>query len=388
MARARKGTAIQSKLGFLIYGVQGTWKSSLCLEFTKYKREDGEPFKVLYIDGEIGSIDDYIDKMIAQGVDPNNLLIIYTQSLGETMEYIRKAANNEDFMELDDDGNETSVVVTDASGKPFRPDAIVVDGTSVIYKTTQQGLIEFSKKRATVRAKKNELTGIERTVAVESANLEIKDYGTLAMKGQELILGLNASGKHWAVTAREEDEKEQVKSGDSFQSVATGRKKPEGFKNMAHNAKTVLHTIMTDEGEVQAIVDSKDRSGVHDQNKVLSNPTLMDWEAVIQRNKDRADFTPANLLSDSIRIEQEIYEKEVLSNDKSKQTVTSAAAANGEKTIEQYHAEIKATIGAMDATMKKTLKSQLTSAGLPTKYQEVEDIEVLQKILDVIRNKH
>jgi len=47
MARARKGTSTQTKLGFLIYGEQGTWKSSMCLEFAKYKREDGKPFKVL-----------------------------------------------------------------------------------------------------------------------------------------------------------------------------------------------------------------------------------------------------------------------------------------------------------------------------------------------------
>ena len=42
MARARKGTSTQTKLGFLIYGEQGTWKSSMCLEFAKYKREDGK----------------------------------------------------------------------------------------------------------------------------------------------------------------------------------------------------------------------------------------------------------------------------------------------------------------------------------------------------------
>ena len=43
----RKATAVKEKLGFLLYGKQGTWKSSLCLEFAKLKREDGEPFRVL-----------------------------------------------------------------------------------------------------------------------------------------------------------------------------------------------------------------------------------------------------------------------------------------------------------------------------------------------------
>lgn len=385
MARARKGTSTQTKLGFLIYGEQGTWKSSMCLEFAKFKREDGKPFRVLYIDIEAGSVDDYIDGLAADGVNPDNIYIVYTQSLGEVRDYIRKATLNEDMFELDDDGNETDVVVTDADGEPFRADAIVVDGASVLYIATQQGLAEFSKKRAMVRAKKNELSGIERTVAVQEAGLEIKDYNTLAFKGQDFILDLNASGKHWAITARETDEKETVKTSggeQSFQRVATGRKMPEGFKNLQYNAKTVLRMVMTEEGEVQAIVENKDRSLVHPQNVLLENPTLMDWAVVIERNVNRKEFVLANGLGESVKVEQKIYEKEILNLDADKPT--NSGASDGEKTVEQYQEEIAKAIKGMDATRKKTLQSQLKDAGLPTKYSTVTDTDTLTQILEVI----
>lgn len=390
MARGRKGTSTQTKLGFLIYGEQGTWKSSMCLEFAKFKREDDKSFRVLYIDIESGSVDDYIDGLAKEGVNPDNIYILYTQSLGEVREYIKKVTKNEDLYELDDNGNETDVVITDADGNPFRADAIVVDGTSVLYIATQQGLTEFSKKRATVRAKKNELSGMERIVAIEGSGLEIKDYNTLIFKGQDLILDLIASGKHWAITARETDEKERVETTDntgskSFTSKSTGKKIPEGFKNMGYNVKTVLHMIMSSEGDVQAIVENKDRSLVHKQNELIENPTLMDWQVVIERNKNRKEFVLANGLGESVRTEQKIYEKEILDIDiESNDNISDSKQDTSPKTVEQYQSEIVAIISKMDANKKKTLKTQLTNAGLPIKYSEVTDTEVLEKILDIL----
>jgi hypothetical protein len=94
MARARKGGLIQTKLGFLLYGKQGTWKSSLCLDFARMKREDGKPLRVLYIDAEAGSVDTYIDDLMDDGINPDNIYLIYTQSLKEVNDYIKKVTNN------------------------------------------------------------------------------------------------------------------------------------------------------------------------------------------------------------------------------------------------------------------------------------------------------
>ena len=61
MARARKGKGVKQKLGFLIYGAFGTGKSTMALGFARMKREDGKPFRVLYLDPEAGSVDSYLD---------------------------------------------------------------------------------------------------------------------------------------------------------------------------------------------------------------------------------------------------------------------------------------------------------------------------------------
>ena len=167
MARARSGNAIQSKIQMTIYGEPFTGKSTMASQFAYMKNPDGSPFKVLYLDPESGSIDDYLGTMKANGVNPANIWIVYTQSLTEVLDYISRATNNEDFYEIDDDGNETDTVVLDGDGKPFRPDAIVVDGTSVLNLTTKQGIIEFSKKRANVKADIAGLIGDARLVKVD-----------------------------------------------------------------------------------------------------------------------------------------------------------------------------------------------------------------------------
>ena len=79
MAIGRGGSKVRTNLAFLLYGEQGTWKSSLCLEFMKFKREDGKPFRVLYIDPEQGSIDSYLEDYENEGYDLRKIYIIYTQ---------------------------------------------------------------------------------------------------------------------------------------------------------------------------------------------------------------------------------------------------------------------------------------------------------------------
>ena len=111
MAKARKASVTQSKLGMILYGEQFTGKSTMAMQLAYFKRPDGKPFRVLYLDPETGSIDDYLGELEANGVDLNNIYIVYTQSLGEVRQYIAKVKNNEDFYELDDEGNETDDIV-------------------------------------------------------------------------------------------------------------------------------------------------------------------------------------------------------------------------------------------------------------------------------------
>jgi len=386
MATGRGGSKVQTKNGFLIYGEQGTWKSSLCLELMKFKREDGKPFRVLYIDPEQGSIDSYLENYENEGYDLRNIFIIYTQSISEAKSFIRRAKDNEEFYEFDDEGNETDTVYLDADGNPFKADAVVVDGISLLYVAKQQSMLNFSKKRATVRAKKNDLIGMEKEVAVDGAGIEIKDYQTLKFEGQDLILDLLACGKHFAVTCREEDEKESYKDKNGeIKSMATGRKQPSGFKDVRYNVKTVLRTFKDDDGIIKAIVENKDRTLVHKQDEILVEPTLLDWQIVIDKNKGKKDFTIANNLNKSVDLEMKAIEKE---NAKfSDEMDNEGAKANAElKTVEDYHNAIKDVITKLSAKDKSLKQEKIAEIGLPKAFQKLKDIEELKKYLNAVSN--
>ena len=384
MAKARKASITQSKIGMILYGEQFTGKSTMAMQLAYFKRPDGKPFRILYLDPETGSIDDYLPELEANGVDLDNIYIVYTQSLAEVREYIAKVKNKEDFYELDDEGNETEDVVMDADGEPFRADAIVVDGTTILNLTTKQGLVEFSKKRNKIKADKDGLVGDARLVKIEGAGLELKDYNTINFRGQDLILDLAASGVHYIATARETDEKQSVKDADGkITSVATGRKIPDGFKGMSYNAKTVIRMFRNEEGQVCAHVE-KDRTHVHEDNTTIEDPTLVDWQAVIDKTAGRKEFVVKNDLTKSVETEQNLYEKEVLGRvgESVDELPSDTPVQKPSVDIEALKKEIVAKRNALSPLDKKAMKEKLEKAGLPIAYKNVTDPNVLQQVLD------
>lgn len=388
MATARKASKTQSKIAMVLYGEQFTGKSTMAMQLAYFKRPDGKPFRILYLDPESGSIDDYLPDLEANGVDLGNIYIVYTQSLGEVQSYIKKARNGEDYYELDDDGNETDEVVTDADGEPFRPDAIVIDGTTILNLSTKQSLVEFSKKRNSVKAKAQGLVGEERLVKIEGAGLELKDYNTINFKGQDLILDLMACGKHFIVTARETDEKVSVKQADgSVTSVATGRKKPDGFKDLGYNAKTVIRMFRDEDGQVCAHVE-KDRTHVHEDNAILVDPTLVDWQSVIDKTAKNKEFVVKNSLVQSVEKEQDIYAREILGSAGKPvdNTEDTPKESNNTDELASIKEQISAIQKSLNPVQKSKAKAALTDAGLPTAIKSVTDIEVLKKCLDTISN--
>lgn len=386
MARARKATQTQSKLQMILFGEEGTGKSTLALQLAYFKRPDGKPFRVLYIDNENGSIDDFIGGLEADGINTENIYIVYTQSLGETREYINKVKNKEDFHVLDDEGNETDEVVLDGDGEPFRADAIVVDGTTILNLTTKQALVEFSKKRNTVKAKKKELTGIEKTVTIEGAGLELKDYQTVNFKGQDLILDLMSCGAHFIVTARETDEKVSVKGDDGkIISVATGRKIPDGFKQMNYNVKTVVRMYINEDNNFCAYI-SKDRTGVHDKETV-EDLSLVDWQVIIDRTKDKKEFSVKNDLTKAVDIEQDIYTKEVMGKVGEPVDNIETNENSAENQITELLDKISAIMKGLNPIGKTKAKEALSAESLPVKSTEMKkitDIKTLERVLEVI----
>ena len=390
MARGRTASKIQKKLNFLCFGEPFTGKSTFASQFAYMHNEDGSPMKVLYIDAESGSVDNYLDEMESNGVDLANIYILYTQSLGEVLDYIDKVKNNEDFYEIGEDGEELDTIVTDAEGNPFRADAIVIDGVSVLYTAAQQGLLEFSKKRARVRADDNGLIGDQKIVAIEGSSLEMKDWGALRYKGANLCLALLGTGVHSLITCRETDEKETVKGANGqFTSVPTGKKIPEGFKDLDYNTHTVIRFYRDEDDTVIADV-IKDRSGVHPKEKV-ADPTLLDWQVVIDGNKGKSKFVLNNNLDTAVATEQEIYSAEVMSNaakSMSKSEMEKAKMSVQEDTSTDNATElqnsIKVAIAKLSPVQKKEMQTKLKDSGLPTAFNKVTDVNILKQILDIV----
>ena len=393
MARARKATTVKKKINMLLYGESFCGKSTFASQACYLKNEDGSPMKILYLDAESGSIDNYLDEIENNNVNLSNIYIVYTQSLGEVLDYIEKAKNRDDLYELDEEGNETDIVVTDADGKPFRPDMIIVDGATVLHTAAQQGLLEFSKKRARVRADNKGLVGDEKLVAIEGSSLETRDWGAISYKGASLCLSLLGTGLHSIVTCREKDETitEKNNRGEAI-SIPTGKKIPAGFKNMTYNMHSVLRFYRNEDDEVCAYVE-KDRTGIH-PNELLVDPSLLDWQKLIDNSVGKTDFVLNNNLDTAVATEQEIYSAEVMNNSSKSLSKSEAkklsnkeeedVSESNDEDINALKSEIKSIITSLDPVGKKAMRDKLVETGLPTTFAKVTDVAVLNKVLSVI----
>lgn len=392
MARARKASTVKKKINMLLYGESFCGKSTFASQAAYLKNEDGSPMKILYLDAESGSIDNYLDEIESNGVDLSNILLVYTQSLGEVLDYINKVKNNEDFYELDEEGYETDAVITDSNGNPFRADMIIVDGVTVLHTAAQQGLLEFSKKRARVRADGKGLVGDEKLVAIEGSSLETRDWGAISYKGASLCLSLLGTGVHSIITCREKDETVSVKDSDGkIASVPTGKKVPAGFKNMEYNMHTVIRFYRNDDDEVCAYVQ-KDRTGVH-PSELLVDPSLLDWQKIIDNSIGKTNFVLNNNLDTAVNTEQEIYSAEVMSNasksfSKSEMEKMKTQSINpvvdDTSSVKELQARINATIKSLSPIAKKEMKGKLESAGLPTVIGQVTDVDILNQIFEIV----
>lgn len=261
---------------------------------------------------------------------------------------------------------------------------MVIDGISVLSSTVKQGLVEFSKKRAKVKADDAGLVGDAKLVKVEGASMELKDFQSVKFKQSNLILSLISSGIHWICTAREASEKVYEKDSDGKQiSVETGNKVPEGFgKDCVYNAHTVLRFTRDDYGDVIAICD-KDRTGVHMAGETIINPQLSDWQGVIDSSAGKKEFIVKNDLASAVATEQKIYTEEILGSMESTNTSTGGASAKNIIT------EINTTMRGMSQDERNVKKNELTNAGLaanPSVIGKLTDIDTLNQILAIVKS--
>jgi hypothetical protein len=259
---------------------------------------------------------------------------------------------------------------------------MVIDGITVLSSTVKQGLVEFSKKRAKVKADDAGLVGDARLVKIEGAGMELKDYNSVKFKQSNLILSLISSGIHWICTAREADEKVYKEDSEGKQiSVPTGKKVPEGFgKDCVFNAHTSIRFTRDEYGDVVAICD-KDRSGVH-PNETISNPQLTDWQVVIDKSVGKTDFVVKNDLESAVATEQEIYTKEIMGS------VGGSNASSSVSSAKDIIDEINAVMKGLTADGRTDKKNALTAASLPatpSAIAKITDTSILNKILEIVK---
>lgn len=380
MAVARSGSIIKPKLNMLFFGEPGVGKSTMALQVARFKRDDGTPFRVLVLDAESGGCEECLVELEDNNVDLRNIYIVYSQSQKEIKEYIAKVRDHEPFYELDSEGNELDETVKDAYGEDFYPDALILDGTSVLKLVSSQSLLDLSRKRNKIKAEKSGATAEEKFVAVSNANLELKDYSQLNYSGQDLVLSLMACGAHVILTAREKDETISIKGDDGkTTSVATGKKVYDSFKGMDYNTKTLVRLFRDDLGQVCAEV-VKDRTRVYSAGEIIENPSLLAWESVIQKGKGKADFTLRNDLDKAIDTDQAIFEKQMLGGNSS--TIEDNTVSTD--TPDSLRATIKSTVAKLSADEKQEMKRKLTEAKLPTNFAKVTDVNALKQILAIV----
>ena len=377
MARSRHGSKTKSILGFLIYGNWGTGKSTMALSFTRLKREDGKPFRVMYIDSENGSIDDYIDNEVAEhGLEPDNLWIVETQSIKEIKEIIMAAAKGEPLYEFGEDGNPTGDIVLDADGEQFKPDAVVLDSTTVLYLADQMSKIEFSKKRAKVRNQgkgAENMSELAKSVKEEGAGLELKDYNTIRFDGVDLVRTLMRSGIHFDLLSLDKDDTitSKDKQGNAIQ-IATGKRITDGFKKLEAHVKTVIHTSEDEYGELQAEIESKDRTSVHKRGDILKDLTLEDWQEVIEKNKGRVAYNNVDGLSNSIKKDLQLTEEK------------DSELKSGD--VEDLTREAMGYVKQLTAEQKKVLTPKLKEVGFTPNPKKLTTVEDLNKYIDIIKS--
>ena len=379
MARARNGGSVKPKLNILADGPTGAGKSTILLQMAYFKREDGTPWRILFLDHESGGADEAIEELEKNGIDTRNIYIVYTQSIKETKDYINKVRDHEPFYELDEYGDETDEIVKDAYGEQFVADAIITDGTSVLKLTNTQSLLDLSRKRNKIKAEKSGATAEEKFVATANANLELKDYSQLNYAGQDLVLTLMACGVHVGITAREKDEQVTVQTDDGkTTSVYTGKKTFDSYKGMDYNVKTILRMFRDEDDQVCCVVE-KDRTKRYAAGTVLEDPSLLDWEEIVSSGRGKKEFVIKNDLDKAIEADQKIFEKQMLGDDSTSETV-----APKNDNIADLQAEIKAKVNGLSPVDKKAMKEKLTKAELPTAFNKVTDEETLKKILVVV----
>lgn len=264
----------------LVFGMEATGKSTFACDLCKIKNRDGNPTKLLVVDVEGGGCDGIINDLNDDPeVNTENIVVAYTQNFNEVIECVNKARRKEPFMLQDENGKNTGEYLLDASGKPFIPTAIFIDGATVLTMSIKQNILDISKKRNKMRALKSNIIGEEKQIKIETSKIELSDYQIINSKGDELALALTGSDLHYVISVRGKLETKSRSGGDGIVLEETGKIIADGFKNMGYNVGTELY-FYRENGIVKAAV-LKDRLKVKKIGETWVNPSILEYQEKI-----------------------------------------------------------------------------------------------------------
>ena len=134
------------------------------------------------------------------------------------------------------------------------------------------------------------------------------------------------------------------------------------------------------------IVENKDRTLAHKQDEILVEPTLMDWQIVIDRNRGKKSFVNNNNLGNAVLKEMEDAEKKDMNFDSAVYGKAETDKVNAEpKTVEEYQKFIKDMIESWDKVKKSEKQGEIAAAELPKAYQKITDLDVLKKYVEILK---
>ena len=378
MAVARKASVAKTGIKVLVYGEHGTRKSGTLVDFAKMTREDGKPMRVLYLDLETGSIEGFhLERLEDEGVDLNNVYIVYTSIYEEVNKYLEKVINKEEFYELGEDGEETDDLVLDADGKPFFPDAVVIDGITVLADDVKDAMISVSEARAGIRGEVKGKTKKEISVDVATAGMEFKDYDKLKAKGKRLIRSIiKSTNVHVGITARPKEIKETKRdSNGNMVSVPTGKYKLEQWDFIPYEVNTVLFNYKNDmeDEDVYGVIENKDRTGTFSSGHIIKNPSIAMWQSVIEKNKNRKENVAMSQNTHDENAKKEV-ENELNLNESKKQ-----------ETPGDLIYKLKTIFSDLKPLERKALAQKMVESGISDfkEYENFEDIEKLKKMIEI-----
>lgn len=215
--------------------------------------------------------------------------------------------------------------------------------------------------------------------------MELKDFNSLNFKGQSLILDLNASGVSYIITCREKDETETKEFNGMVQSVSTGRKIPDGFKQQGYNADTVIRLYRDPENPDVVLANyEKDRLKLHTPGEVVEYPSILDYQPILDGSAAKQNVVIKNGLNDAVKTEVKLNMRDLGINDEEPATASNDASS-AKPTASALIDEINKAIGSVkDPVKRQKAKAALESAGLPTAFSKLKDVDTLMKIKEVV----